>query len=429
MIELINIEFFRSVTKLAVNYLSVIFLYFLGLANASGQNLVSTDELLFGDSILFTELSEDLLEVTQMDGSMPMVDKLEFRTETEKWDIGAQEYLFRTSFNSKKERKVLDEIHILQSEALQLRIYKYQESRLYDRYMSIVNWKSIEDKLQLLKKSKVLLEDIITVQRRLLENEETSVVNDLLKSNQDLINLSIEIGRAEFDRDALINELIGERYPNKDTRLNADDWLSIERINTIAEELIRQPMRSEAVIIQNNRLDRELLEFELNLAEKMKIFDFAQVKYAERGGDNFAEEWSIGVGLNIPVKSTKQQELYANRLEIIDEKIKLESVNSALEIKRKNLLCGLQSLKFEYDKLEEELSNGKLNQTFESLKHVSDVSPLLLLQIKEMAVDIQLTKQAIASEMYRKYIDLLYVEGCLLNNIDVNYLTAMSVVN
>ena len=79
---------------------------------SAGQTVVSSYQLLANelDSSLIQLLQDNRTYLKNTNQEMPLINKLEFRTETDELDLGRQEYVFRISFNGKKSREVQQKI-------------------------------------------------------------------------------------------------------------------------------------------------------------------------------------------------------------------------------------------------------------------------------------------------------------------------------
>ena len=189
------------------------FLAFVFLCTATqspAQNKITTSQLLSdkpteAGSMLFNSNIQFLKEAKQ---EMPVVNKMEFRTETDELDISRQEYLVRMSINSRKTRKVQNEINKNNARFYELKSQIAEEAKLVNRYKLVVDWYYTQSELNYLKEIIILKEDEKAVHQKMLANSTELDIEDLLKAEEEIRELDRKVLQLNLEKDHIIQQLL-----------------------------------------------------------------------------------------------------------------------------------------------------------------------------------------------------------------------------
>ena len=406
---------------------SVIFLSFFGPVQCFSQiNYTSTQLLaneLNSDAELNLLLQNNLQFLKESKQGMPLVEKMEFRTESDRLDIQRQEFLFRMSFNKGRSRKVQDQITNNNIKLYETRSQLISEVELARRYKRIVDWYYVEQEIERLKTHKILLEDKKLVYQKMLVNALVVDIDDLLRVEENILEINRNISKSEHLKKYAIGQLLPLMDSLAEYNLQNDSWISIETMKKVLNEIREISTKNLEQAQQAAKVDFSQLEYDMEKSEANKILDFVQVKYARRGNINFYQELSLGLAFNIPVKSSSRIKLNKNMLDIIDEQYKQHLLEMDLEEKIASYYTGFDFLAKEYELIQEQISDNRLEKTYEKYSKVEGAQPLTLLRIKESILENERLINEIEKDACLIFLEILRFKGLIHQIPTTNYLS------
>ena len=353
---------------------------------------------------------------------MPLIDKMEFRTESDELNIQQQEFLFRMSFNKGRSRKVQDQIANNNIKLYETRSRLMDEAELAKRYERIVAWYYGQLELEQLKEKKVLLEDKKTVYQKMLVNALHVDIDDLLRVEENILELDRDISKLELLKAYAIGQLL-PRDTQFDYELDANLWISIETMKQVLDENKELPTSNLEQAQQSAKVGFSQLKYDMGKSEANKILDFVQVKYARRGDLYFYEELSLGLAFNIPVKSTSRVKMNKNMLELFDEQYKQQLLETDLEEKIAMYYAGFNLVYKEYQLMQQQIADNRLETTFEKYSTVEGAHPLTLLRIKESILKNKRLVKEIEKDACLLFLEILRFKGLIHQIPTTNYLS------
>lgn len=334
----------------------------------------------------------------------PHIEGLEFRTETNDFDLSEQDYTFRVSPTSKKIRKAQRELYNLYLNNPENPLLSTFETQLEAVYQAWVNLYIIDQKrslseelLDLLKEKKSLLEKMM-----LLPEFELKGFVDLQKREAEL-----EVDMALLDEE---QDAVATAYDTQFATFNFNELIGVEAIESIVSTIDTDNLSREDMSIIAS-YEKELIqkELDLELAENDKIFEWGQLAYRGLNTNPFKEVVSIGAAFRWPHDGN-------NRLKIEELKIKLNQVDSEQYIENEKLQLSAENAKVSalakiktYRRISalRKKQQGDTDRIVELLKRDQSVNPLDLLDIREDEIEERLAIIKLLEEVYNAYLDTL----------------------
>jgi len=355
--------------------------------------------------------------------SIPLLDKMEFRTESDEWSLEQQEYLFRMSFNTRKSQKIQNQVTENNIQLYDLQAQRLVERQLFQQYIHIIQWYYAEEELGRLSKKKEVLEDKRMVYQKMMADALTFDIDNLLKIEESLQELRRSILQLEHQKKYSIEQLISENEPLSNLELDADDWISIETMQRILNKIQPTENQTLAQDIQAIKVLSEELNYDMEKVEGQKILDFVQLKYAGKDKLEIDKEFSLGVGINIPTKASGRAKMNNAMLDIFEEKYKQQELETELEEELKEHYAEFQLLIAEHELIQQYIHKNELNDTFEKYRKIGTVPPLTLLRIKEGILKDEKNLQKIEKEACLLFLEIIKRKGQLRQFPNVNYLS------
>lgn len=403
----------------------VFFFYLLFIFSASGQNIISTGQFistaLSDQSVTLHQKEIDFLKNTDYD--LPFANQLEFRTESDEMDLTRQEYLLRFRFNTKAERDAHRNLH--QSDILleDLENKLLLEDALMDRYNFIIDYIILQREIDIAGQKKEAANDRLFVLRKKAANNSDFELTDLFKAENDIHNLDLFLLEKNGELEALNKAVKTALNKNGRTILDTTEILSIADIKRKINQLPTKPSSNQSALKRELNIENNNLEFEIEKAKNNWKIDYMQIKYSGREKLGFAREFSIGAGVEIPLKQE-------NKLEQNDFMLDRIELENRLAIQEKNLAERMQvarqklELKFaQYELILEQLKNSQLQYAAKNYPQRRGADPLLLLNIKSNLLKRQSDQLDIKKDIYRLYFRIIELSGKVAEAPFKNYLS------
>ncbi|MCH2080964.1 MAG: hypothetical protein MK226_01175 [Saprospiraceae bacterium] len=373
------------------------------------QLTISVEEVL-AKSDLYTSdkwVKEGIRFLDEEPQDLPYLEKLEFRSETDEFDLGRQEYLFRSSFNSSKMRKFHEQEIAISRQELLIKHDNYVASIISAYHFQTAKWYYIEIEKQQLLEEKNILEDKKIILQRLMNNSLDIDLEEFLKLENDLQEIRSALLRIDHQKATIISQLLGEDFGIDSIQLSAPNWLSFGFMHKTLSDLKGQFAQNRLLFQQQLKVDKAALKEKQEKAESQKIIDFVQIKYAGRDNLEFGNEISLGFGINIPTRSSRRVKQNEARLDMIEEQVELDQLQWELSQELKQLYAHFDLLKKEYNVLQEYIDINERSKTYEKYKTIEGIEPLSLLSLKESILKNQQKLIKIEKEAVLTYLTII----------------------
>jgi len=410
--------------KSASRYGLVLVIFFISFASSLGQDQNVAEKKVFSiDEILnvYTkspgELAfKDNLAFLKNAKGLPVIEGLEFRTETDEYAIENQQYQLRVKFNSKNERKAYQRML-----ATQVSLFdKMQSEEINDRiesvYSSVVELYFLEQEFDLIGSQLLNVYDRRTVLEKLLLQNSEDYIKDWLSNEEAILELKTDSTTIAHDIDIRTTMLLG----SGDASIDYGDWISVAQIekkstgilDTLGQEILLEDIEERYI----------LEELALEEAERKKILEFAQIQYQQDRKLSFQNEISLSTGLNIPLKTSNQLKTNDLKIEYLEKKQKndirkVENSNDKRELKLK-----MASKVAEYYQLVEMVKNQRLEETLQDFSTNANVSPMTLLDVQKSITKNSFKILKHRKEIFEIYLEIIKKAGSINKNAKTNHL-------
>lgn len=415
-------EYLRMQSRLA--FFLVFMICFLACSALHAQNTVTSTQLLTPspNGKLSGLLQKNIEFLKNGNQSLPLIEKMEFRTETDELNLRRQEYVFRMSFNGKKSRKVQDQLTQSSIQINELKDQLLQKEILEDRYEYIAEWFYIEQEIQSRQAEQIIHEDKLKVYQRMLTNTPEIDISNILKAEEDLQDIERDILQLNQKKQYIIQLLLPEEK-NAKALVDTSNWVSLETMQRLLTEIKDQPVQNLEQALQLSQVNFAQLEYDLEKADGKRVFDFAQIKYAGRDKLDFYREWSLGLGINIPTKSSNRVDINEAQLEIFQEEFQLAALELDIEEELILRYNQFENAMNEYELIKTQIVESELAKIYEKYRTISGVHPLTLLQLKENLLEKERDLIRLEKDCCLVFLEILELKGKLSTTPAVNYLS------
>jgi len=385
------------------------------------QDMTVTTQSFFDSATrqLVSSLSLPASATSEHSFKAPHIEGLEFRTETNDFDLSEQDYTFRISPTSKKIRKAQKDLYELYVNNPENPLLSTLNSEIETSYQSWIELYVTherqalsEDLLDLMEEKKAVLEKMIILPDFKLK---------------DFVDLQKEVAELDIDKVLLEQKqkAIATSYDLQYSSFSFIDLINVDEIESTIKSIdpnsLSQDDKEEIALYEKDLLQKEL---NLELAENQKIFEWGQLAYRGINGNPLKEVVSIGAAFRWPHDGN-------NRLKIEELKIKLNQIDGDRFIEDEKLSIATESAKAEtLAKIEtyRRIVNLRETQKIATQKIVSlllkdqNVDPIDLLNIKEDELKEQIASLELLEGIYNSYINTLSVSRLMYKMPLNNYL-------
>ncbi len=354
---------------------------------------------------------------------LPFLEKIDFQTETDRFDWRRQEYRVRTSFNGWEEMRSLKqqkEANLLKEQAERTVLLK---DILYDRYALLVEYRYQQTALKMYRQMFDVFADKRDVLQKMAKFSTNFDIEDLIKAEE----AAFEFQQKRLQSEGAIrniNQFLKRTFNTSDSlQIDTTDWIPLSKIRLLVSELPTTAEKNPVLSYQQAAIGVVQSEYNLEKSQSKKIIDYAQIRNSARNKDALIREWSVGVGFAIPYRSSSKIELNNIAFKRLEEESKLKNLQTSLDLQIFNLQQDLDLIFKEYDFIENQVNES---QTLYALDHYAAIQgspPIVLLRMKELVLKRQAQLISLEHAAYQKYIKWLDLTGKLSDIPLKNYLS------
>ncbi len=403
---------------------SLSLLLLLTVVEGNGQGEISSTELL--TTHLATQKNtphEALLFLQTTNQKLPLVEKLEFRTETDEFDLERQEYLFRVSLNGTKAQKAQTQITQSSMRLYQTEVATQVQKKLKEQYQFIIDWYYLEREQDLFENRREILEDKRKTYEKMMSNNAMFSIDDFLKNDQNIQKIDRATALATTKKDWIFINLSIAADTLKELGLNQEGWITVEKMKALQDQLEVDLLQNPKYAEQAAQVDFAKSQLDFEVARGKKVIDFLQMKY--RGDDKleFGQEWSVGLGVNIPTNLSVRRKQNEAILEILEEE-------RQMRLLQENIFSKIQENQFlfktyyqEYELLKTQSENRSVEESLSQHLDNPNVNIITLLKVKENQLKTIEDLLEIEKILTLLYLDNLDLSGNLEQAPLINHLT------
>lgn len=356
--------------------------------------------------------------------STPYVDKIEFRTETDEFDVSKQKYALRFYPKGWGETEYTDKLAETAKRSNQIEHEAYFNTALKQRYNLVLAYCEAASLLKLKKSLLNVYDDRIQVLRRQSQQNLDFHIDLLIEAEDQYINLELDLVKLENSMSSIVENI--KIASDSDTIIDFHEkqMAGIEIVEWVISDMEKNST-PENINLLDQKLKIELSKnkYQLEKSKNKDYLSFLQVSHDTDESDNVEKAYSVRLGFKLPFINPDRDEVNRRKITYMKEKLKYEDEKREASEKIISLTRSLQRLIHQYHILADRKENGNSKISFKTYRNMEGMNPLNLLKIKEsmIAGDIQLNN--INYQILSRYIELIDVKGKLSRKPLKNYLS------
>ncbi|MBK9015178.1 MAG: hypothetical protein IPM82_14530 [Saprospiraceae bacterium] len=344
------------------------------------------------------------------DFTMPLLRKLELRTETRDLDPKQQEYAVRLSTNGFGMRRTQSGVYNSMKELNETERALLVQEELLARYELLLDLHFDQRSLALLEAQKQVLMDKKTVFAQQFSLGLELDLDDFFRTEEDLLQLERKINEVTAKRPG--RQFLTALFTGK------TDSIATGNLIKPAELLALANTNLDAVLppsVKREQLRAQLatLEEEMERMEGRNLLNYLQFRYTGNANDLLEDRFSIGAGVNLPWPNgskLREQELHLKSLEAQAE---ADNEHQAVQRSVSILLNEVGSYFQQYLLLERQIGEFKELYSPQRLHAGGLENPETLLRVEESLLKLQLEQVEVEKNLYQSYVGLLNEAGLL----------------
>ena len=354
--------------------------------------------------------SEKSYQLSTLDYGVPLLEKIEVRSETNDFDIRQQDLTVRVSPNNPSSRKA----HRLYHESVEYMAEKELNTEimraLFSKYTLIREYVFAKEKLELQRKKNIVAQDKLKLLKRMVSLTSFDIV-DLIEAEDKLYELQREIQDTENSFAQLTFEL-NEILTGQEIKLEVEELISVQRIKEliITEDGTKKVNHPEEEILSARHYNA-MMEHDWEASKNNFSMSFLQASYGYKPNEPFRNIFSLGFGFDIPTKGSSGLELNEIKVEILYAQNEYQNRVEELKLSKQNNRIRLLSLIRMYELLSLQIEEGNAEHALQEYSKHGVATPQALIRLKELSINNEFLLIEIWSDILEVYLDYQYVTG------------------
>lgn len=367
-------------------------------------------------------LASSELMLRSMDYRLPLIEKIEFRTETERMTFGRQEFMLRTSFNEPKVRNALLN---KRKSLLTLKSVENQSvirEKLFDQYRYIIQLKSLEQELKIKKEKQALENTLLQLYETILSSGNSIELTDYLRVRKSVITIEYELKQTSEEL-GNIKKALGIAPETKFSDL--EEIITVDDAIRVIQQLNVDFNNHFLIMEKEAELKYLDSDFKYSTARSSRILDFFQARYTVREDLLFENRFSLSLGLQLPWRGSAK----IDKNDIITKQVNTQSEADLFKMNlenRMNILLQEFDLKqSQYNDMISLENDPKIRQLRIRILDSDKVDPVKILKMKESELEFEKDLMKAQYDLLNIYLDILHNTGVLYEKPYKNHLSPL----
>lgn len=410
--------------KKAISKYILTFLFLITALNAAttqgNSDVIKILNTAFTNSTV-TFQHEKSNQLNNLDYDVPLIEKIELRSETNDFDIRKQDLAIRVSPNTGSSRKA----HRLYHESVQY-MTKMEYSTevmkaLSERYRMIADYVYAKELLSVENVKNVVAKDKVKLLKKMVSLSSFDIV-ELIEAEDEIYKLQRKIQNIN-NRIENLHAQLCSLISCEELNIDKNDIISIQEIKSLLNfNSIPEEKNHPEVEVLSAKHYNAMMEHEWESAKNNFSIGFIQASYGHDPGNPFRSNFSLGFGFDFPMKGSSRLDLNEIKLKILDTQSEYLEVQEQIAQNQMISTSKLKSLISMHDLLSNQIEEGNADHALAEYSRQGVASPRAILKLKELTVNNEALLIEIETEITTTYLDYIYSTGMIGNTPYKNYL-------
>ena len=357
---------------------------------------------------------QDLLDYTQTaSSSTPYVDKIEFRSSSEDFEIAKQRYALRFYPKGWSETRHNRMLTASIMDAFGVEHEVYYNKALLKRYTLVLEYLETAQILKVMHELEAVYEDRLSV----LKKQTGSLsfdVGDYIAAETQLTELQLDLVKEKNKLTGIIHKihLLTDRKSN--ISFDEKTLAEVEEIVGVLEYLETNE-NPDNIYLRNrrNRIEREKIKYNIEKAQERDYLSYIQVEYDRDNYQEPVKAYSIDFGFRLPFINSDQEDINRRKVNYIEEKLNYEDEIRSTSERIKSTIRSINRYVDQYRIVSDKGQNSNGSSPLETYMQMEGINPLSLLEIRESVIKKDKQRIQIYFSILYNYVELLDLLGKL----------------
>ncbi|MBI9093002.1 MAG: hypothetical protein JEZ12_27625 [Desulfobacterium sp.] len=355
--------------------------------------------------------------------STPYIDRMEFRTKTEEFDLEKQKYSLRFYPKGWGETTCTKRVTERVNQSCRTEQRNDYNTALKLRYGLVLDYLETASLINMKKELATVCEDRIHVLKKKSAGSLSFDISDLISAEELLTKLRLELVGLENEITGLTHQ-IGVAA-NSQAPVGFDE-ASLVQISTIEKEMSGLSLETNVNSIklqdQKNKMDLANSKYKLEQAKNRDYLSFFQVSYDSEDYDDSNKACSVELAIKLPFIHSDRDGVNRRKVNYMKERLQYREEMRALAEKRISLTRSLDRLIKQYALLAATKKNNNAEVSFKAYLKMDGMDPLNLLKIRASIIQSDIQRVKTGFNIRYRFIELLDMMGKLPEKPFKNYI-------
>ncbi|ACN15216.1 hypothetical protein HRM2_21180 [Desulforapulum autotrophicum HRM2] len=355
--------------------------------------------------------------------STPYIDRMEFRTETQEFDLEKQKYSLRLYPKGWGETRYTRQVTELASQSCRTEERDYYNTALKLRYELVLDYLESRTMVDLKQQLAAVCEDRIHVLKKKSAGSVSFDISDLISAEELLTDLRLELVGLENKITGIEHEIAVAADSQRPVAFDKTPLIPISVIEKKIHELPQEAKVNNVKLEdQKNKMDLADSKYRLEQAKNRNYLNFFQVAYDSDDNDDMEKACSIELAVKLPFINSDQDGVNLKKINFMKERLQYNEEVRALAEKKISQTRSLDRLIRQYTLLEANRQNGNAKVSLKTYLKIDGMDPLNLLKIRESIIKSDLQLEKTAFNIRNRFIELMDIMGKLPEKPFKNYI-------
>jgi len=350
----------------------------------------------------------------------PYVDRLEFRTATDEFRATDQSYRLRLYPTGWGETAAGKELFHTTKEMAQAERDMVLHEALKRRYLLIIDYIHGTELLTALQSLIKVEQDRLLVLRNRAAAEDFDI-QDLIEAKEDLLNLQLDHSKKETELAAVTAEIKHLAGADRNIAFTHAGLIDPKGIKRVLDRIRENPYReSDNIHVSASRLavEEEERRYALEKAQSRRYISFIETTYDNESSEHAREAFSVELGVELPLVQSNRLEITRRKLDFLSEKSRHDQFTQSLKAALAGAIDTLDRLLTDHQNM-----FSLYGEQEPVAAQAEGTDPLILLKMKEAAVQRDRARHSLRWNIDRRYIEVLDLSGRLIRKPMSNVLS------
>jgi len=362
--------------------------------------------------------------------STPYIDKIEFRSNSEDFEIAKQRYALRfypkgwgeTRYNNRLTESIYN--------AFTLEHEVYYNKALRKRYRLIIDYLESMNLIRVMQELQAVYEDRISVLKKQVGTLSFDV-SEYITAETEYTELQLDLVKIENKLTGIVHKIHLTADCEAEISFNEMKLIRVEEIVCEIDSLEFNP-DSDNIYLRDriNKIEIARIKYNIDKAQERDYLSYFELEYDR---DNYQEPeraYSIDFGFRLPFINSDREDINRRKVNYIEEKLKYEDEKRATSERIKSTLRSLNRFINQYKLITDRKANDDARSPLETYMQMEGINPLNLLEIRESIINNDLQQDKIYYSILYDYVELMDLMGKLSEKPLRNYISkGMEIIN